>query len=76
MNLTNDQLKAVEAGVPVPVLLDSTKCVLLREDVYDRLRQVTSDVLDADTVYSLIEEVMADDDANDPALQSYQKYKQ
>jgi hypothetical protein len=76
MNLTTEQIKAVESGEPVPILVDQVKCVVIREDLWNRLKQVASDALSADVVYGLIEEAMADDDANDPALQSYQKYKQ
>jgi hypothetical protein len=75
MNLSPDQLKAVAAGEPVPLLVERTRCVLIREDLFDRLKRVTSDALDADNLYDLIEETMAEDDANDPALESYQKYK-
>ena len=34
MNLTPQQLQALESGEPVTVVVGRTRCVLLREDVY------------------------------------------
>jgi hypothetical protein len=78
MTLTNEQVQAVMGGEPVPIVPPEVgqECVMLRRDVYDQLREAssTSD-FDPASYYSIIGEVMAEDDANDPALDSYQKYK-
>ncbi len=34
MNLTSQQLQALENGEPVTVMVGQTRCVLVREDVY------------------------------------------
>lgn len=47
--------------------------VLLRADVYDRLQSLLADEMpDMHTVALLIERNMAEDDAGDPLLESYQ----
>lgn len=48
--------------------------VLVRAEVYERLIRLLSDDL-PDTA-ALMNEVMAEDDANDPYLESYQHYTQ
>ena len=40
MNLSTDQFKAVEAGQPVPIILEGTECVVLRKDVYERVKGI------------------------------------
>lgn len=52
----------------------STECVVLRADVYERLRSILEedDEPDMRTVALLIEHNMREDDANDPLLESYQ----
>ena len=50
--------------------------VLLRSEVYERVKAVLDDRdLDGVDVGALIADAMRDDDANDPLLESYQKYK-
>lgn len=75
MTLTSEQQQAVKQGQVVPVIVDDTECVVVRKDVFDRVKNILSDNLDADTVYDLMEKVMAEDDANDPLLAGYQRYK-
>jgi hypothetical protein len=40
MNLTTDQQRAVREGDAVAVTIDDTECVLLRRDIFDRVRRV------------------------------------
>jgi hypothetical protein len=51
-----------------------TDCVVLRADVYERLRSFLEDDDGPDmrTVALLIEQNMREDDENDPLLESYQ----
>ncbi len=77
MTLTTRQVEAVRQGEAVDVTvagLEGVGCVLVRKDVYDRLTRLVDDDADFDPVdaYPLIDEMMADDDANDPWLESYQ----
>ena len=48
--------------------------VLVRADVYERLKATLSD--DLPDSAALMNEVMAEDDAKDPYLESYQHYAQ
>jgi hypothetical protein len=73
--LNQEELQAVQEGRPVPVVLGSTECVVVRKDVFERVQSLLDDSLDADTVGALVERNMAEDDANDPLLDAYQKFK-
>ena len=77
MQLTIDQKHALERGEPVAVSFDDTECVILRRDVYEQSRATAEEDewLSSETLYGLVESVMAEDDAHDPALESYQHYK-
>ena len=74
--LTDQQRQALheanDAG-PVTVVDPATdrQYVLVRADVFDELRQWTREVQPQDA-YPLIDRIMADDDALDPMLASYQ----
>ena len=67
IELTKQQWQELTAREPV-VIDPQTRAeyVLVRRDIYERLR----DLLAADTVYTtaeMLDRVMAEDDANDPA---------
>ena len=72
IELTKKQRR--ELNKPEPKAFDpetQKTYVLVREDVYARLREL----LEADTVLAtgdLLDRVMAEDDVNDPSLESYQ----
>lgn len=76
MTLTATEVAAVKHGEPVTISPPEvgTECVLLRKDVFERVRKLIYD----DSEYepregmALINDVMAEDDANDPWLDSYQ----
>ena len=74
--LTEQQ--GLELYVPEPVAIDprtQQTYVLVRQAVYERLKAVL-DVgeYDPDEGAAFINEVMAEDDAHDPLLGSYQRY--
>jgi hypothetical protein len=77
MTLTPEQIDAVKHGDPVRVSAPEVgaDCVLVRADVYDRVRAVFDDGLSIEQVGALIEQNMHEDDQNDPLLDSYQKYR-
>jgi hypothetical protein len=76
MNLTNEQFQAAERGEAVKVEHNGKEFYLLAAEVYERAkRALTDEPPSADEIYELMEQVMAEDDANDPALESYQHYK-
>jgi hypothetical protein len=77
IELTKEQQQHVLQGNPVRVSMPElgTDCVVLRADVYERLRSVIEEdgKPDMRTVAILIEHNMREDDANDPLLESYQE---
>ena len=74
--LTEQQCQ--ELGTPEPLAIDPTtnqSYVLVRKDRYEHLKsKLAIDDYDPDEGTSLMNEVMADDDADDPLLESYQHY--
>ncbi len=73
--ITDEQRQAIhEADTGAVRLVDpttNTTYILMRADIYDRM-QTRSQEFDPREAYPLIEDVMRDDDANDPTLASYQ----
>jgi hypothetical protein len=74
--LTDDQRQALEerGGSPVYIVDSSTNAsyVLLPAELYERFKAVFEGDFDPREVYPFIDRVMAEDDAKDPALASYQ----
>ena len=74
-NLTEEQRQALhdanDAG-PVSVVdsQTSTTYVLLRADLYEQMQTLLD--FDPRETYPFVEQVMAEDDAGDPTLDSYQ----
>jgi hypothetical protein len=77
MNLTIEQLSAVRSGAPVAIDDPEigTECVLLRADVFQRIESLLS--CDSEFLlreaHPMINEIMREDDENDPWLESYQQ---
>ena len=76
MNLTVEQLEAVREGEAIAISDPEIgpECVLLRADVFARVKNLIYDDTDFDPreAYPMINEIMREDDANDPWLESYQ----
>ena len=68
IELTSEQLQAAPLRISDPET--SQEYVLIRAELYDRLRQLLDD--DVRASGELVDRIMAEDDANDPYLQSYQ----
>lgn len=68
MELNNEQKQALEQGEAVPVTVDETRCVVVREDVYERIRSLPVDYDDGDydvsETYPAIIEVLNQEDEN------------
>jgi hypothetical protein len=77
MTLTSDQIQQIKDGSTVRVSAPEVgaDCVVLRADVYQRVQALLDDGLSAAEVGRLVERNMADDDALDPLLDSYQHYR-
>lgn len=74
IELTDQQRQELQA--PEPTAFDPvTKrtYILVPAEVYEQLRPSLEDI-DMKAVGLLVERAMQDDDANDPYLESYQKY--
>lgn len=74
MNITKEQLDQAKSGQAVEVADDGDEFVLVRKDVFDRVRSVIEE-WDPRDAYPLVNEAMRDDDAKDPLLDTYQKYR-
>lgn len=73
--LTEIEKQAVRNGEPVQFREDDVDCVVVRADVFQKLRGVLDETLPPEVVTRLVDQTMSDDDANDPLLESYQKYR-
>jgi len=77
MDLTSEQVRAIDHGDAVPVIVEGRSCVVLRQDVYDRVKRVTdfddSDMSPDETYLAVL---AAWDQDEDPGLDAYQDYKQ
>lgn len=76
IELTEQQRQQLHGPEPLaidPVTHDTY--VLVRKEVYERLKALLAlDDYDPDEGAALVNEAMAEDDANDPLLESYQHY--
>jgi hypothetical protein len=69
MDLTAQQLHAIDSGISVPVNIEGRDCVLVPGPIYERLREAVEDWHPA-SMERHMAEVMADD-WSDPALNIY-----
>jgi hypothetical protein len=69
MNLTAEQLQALEKGEPISLVVEGRDCVLLSSQVYDHLREAIDD-WDPSTMQRHMAEMMAED-WNDSAMGVY-----
>jgi hypothetical protein len=77
IELTPEQALALDREPQPARVVDprtNTAYVLVPENVYQRVEALLDDD-ELPNVGALINEVMAEDDANDPWLESYQKYR-
>jgi hypothetical protein len=69
MELSAAQMRAIENGEAVPVMVGHTRCVLIREDLYERV-EAGLDIQDA---YPLLDETFREGwDA--PGMADYDRY--
>lgn len=69
---TVEQRAAVKGGEAIRVEIDGTPCVVVREDVFDRTRQVPDDPAPRAHYAATL---AAWDQDPDPGLAAYQKYR-
>ena len=76
MTLTEEQVRAVKNGESIRLDPDiGTECVILRADIFDRVKALLDDNVSFEQVGILVNNALRDDDKNDPLLESYQKYR-
>lgn len=69
MQLSTAQIQALENGEAVPITVGHTKCVLMREDLYERVKAV----LDIEDAYPLLDKTCREGwDA--PGMADYDRY--
>ncbi|MCI0638016.1 MAG: hypothetical protein L0Y72_15310 [Gemmataceae bacterium] len=77
--LTEEQRQVLEDhhGEPMRVLNPHTKevFVLVPAKVYERLESLLQEEFDPRVAYPLVDRIMAEDDAHDPHLATYQHYR-
>jgi hypothetical protein len=76
--LTPDQRAELSGPEPARAINPDTKAeyVLVRADLYERMKAVfEEDALDMCQVAKIVDQAMCEDDADDPSLESYQKYR-
>ena len=76
IELTEEQRHELKNPEPLAIDLQTRQTyVLVRKEAYERLKALLArDDYDPDEGAAYVNEVMAEDDANDPLLDSYQKY--
>jgi hypothetical protein len=75
MQLSDEQIRAIDEGEAVEVQIDALRCVVVREDVYEGLCSRNHFALPATVVGELVKEAMAEYDADDPLLATYQEMR-
>jgi len=68
MNLTSEQVRAIREGEPVPVVPPEVgeECILLRRDVYERVREGVEDDLPTSlAIAGLVRATLEDDQFDD-----------
>jgi hypothetical protein len=67
MNLTSEQVQAIREGAPVPVVPPEIgeECVLLRKDVYEKVKEATVDELPTGKAITGLVRATLDDDPFD-----------
>ena len=69
MELSADQIRAVEDGEAVPVTVEHTQCVLVRADIYERVKAM----LEIAEAYPLIDETFREG-WEAPGMADYDRY--
>jgi hypothetical protein len=74
IELTEEQRQELEYAEPACVRDPKTNetYVLVRTEVYERIRHLLDESLDMRQVAILVDRAMREDDANDPTLEFYQ----
>ena len=69
ITITKEQLKAVESGEAVQIVLGGTECVVIKKEVYDSVRDLIDDAHPRAMKKHLGK--LMNDDWSDPAMNVY-----
>ena len=69
MELSTEQIQALENGEAVLITIEHTRCVLLRTDIYERLQAL----LDIEAAYPLVDETFREG-WEAPGMADYDRY--
>ena len=69
MELSAEQIRAVESGEAVPIMVQHTQCVLMRADIYAQVKAL----LDIEASYPLIDETFREG-WEAPGMADYDRY--
>ncbi len=76
MDISSEQVRAIDHGDAVPINVEGRSCVVLRQDVYDRVKRVVDfDESDISAEETYLAVLAAWDQDEDPGLDAYQDYK-
>jgi len=77
-HLTDEERQSLEScsGGPIYIIDSKTNAryALVRAELYEQFKAVFDEEFDPRAAYPLVQRVMAEDDANDPSLASYQDF--
>lgn len=74
MTFTKEEREAIEQAGSVAVTVDGIDCVVLRAEVYDRVRAVLTNSLDHDELRAMLARSAENSDWLDPSMDIYDEY--
>jgi hypothetical protein len=74
MTLTNQQLQAFQANGSVPVVIDGVDCVVVRADVFEKVKSILDDGLTHDELRAMLAHSAQNSDWLHPAMDIYDRY--
>lgn len=74
MTFTKEQREAVETKGTVPITIDGIECVVVRADVFDKVRTVMSDELTQDDLRAILARSAQGSDWLDESMDIYDDY--
>ncbi len=66
MSLSPMQLKAIEIGEPVTVIIDHTECIVLRKDVFEKVQKNIAEDWTSDELRAVAGRTVIDADYEGP----------
>lgn len=74
MTLTKEQRAAIEGAGNVQLVVDGIECVLIRSDVYDRIRGVLGDDWSHEEMLLALARSSKENGWDEPGMEAYDEY--